>query len=468
MTTGTVAALSPTPQAFAVRFKDLERWSVDSFRRVEWCWPADVIRPIGEVLSHKRNEVDDAIDRVEVPIIEKISFGGVVSVTQPKRRTGYKGRLFWAESGDLAYSKIRVKQGSLAVVPDCIPRLAVSAEYPVYSIDAERADGRYLELVVRSSAFLRVLDGIAHGGGTKTRIPPDEFEKQSIPLPPLSVQRAIVSAWEQAQAEVADTRLRIAELEGKIEADFLAALGLPQPTPVDLPKCFAVQWIDFRRWSVSYSQRAQVGADLTQGTYPVVPLGDCLQSLQYGTSEKANSAGRGTPILRIKNIKNGEVDTTDLKHIALPDSTRASLRLDDGDILIIRTSGSRELVGTCAVFHGEEEQVFASYLIRLRTEPEKALADYLTYFVNCSLGQTQVDAVSRQIMQNNINTQEIRALEIPLPPLSVQRRIVNNIGTGRRKIAALKADAAQKVQQAKVEVEAMILGEKPVPRTSQA
>jgi type I restriction enzyme S subunit len=61
--------------------------------------------------------------------------------------------------------------------------------------------------------------------------------------------------------------------------------------------------------------------------------------LQYGTSEKANEQGRGVPVLRIANIKDGQVDMSDLKHIELPEKTRESLALMDGDSLIIRTSG---------------------------------------------------------------------------------------------------------------------------------
>jgi len=74
---------------------------------------------------------------------------------------------------------------TLGLPGDHIERLAVSAEYPVYEIDQKQADGRYLELVVRSSAFLRLLDGLSHGGSTKTRIPSNEFDKQTIPLHPL-------------------------------------------------------------------------------------------------------------------------------------------------------------------------------------------------------------------------------------------------------------------------------------------
>ena len=132
--------------------------------------------------------------------------------------------------------------------------------------------------------------------------------------------------------------------------------------------------------------------------------------------------------------------------------------LEDGDILIIRTSGSRDLVGTCAVFHEEGNYVFASYLIRLRTDREKADADFVSWFINSSLGRQQVDAISRQIMQNNINSEEIQSLQIPLPPLDVQKAIVQRVEVGRKAIAREREAADLKKQEIEAEIEALILG----------
>jgi type I restriction enzyme, S subunit len=226
-----------------------------------------------------------------------------------------------------------------------------------------------------------------------------------------------------------------------------------------LPKAFAVWWTDFLRWSVSYNQQAQSGVDITQGKYPVLSLNSCLEMVQYGTSEKANSAGRGTPVLRINNVKGRTIDTSHLKHLELPEKVRRGLLLSDGDILVIRTSGSRDLVGTCAVFHELGQYVFASYLIRLRPDLSKANSDFIVWFLNSSLGRQQVDATSRQIMQNNINSEELRSLQIPLPPLPVQQAMMKRVEAGRAEIAALKADAQARADAAKADVEAMILGQ---------
>ncbi len=454
------AATASRQRVFVVSWSDMDRWVV----------PAPVLMrgtlPKGWTTAKVAELVRLVTDRVEVDAECEYKMAGVRLYGQGVfHRETVRGDQLSAKyvaplaPGALIYNRLFAWKASFAVVPDEFSDCFVSNEFPQVITDSAKLLPEYLYLWAVSEPTIRAVNAASTGSAavSRNRFRENFFLEFDISLPPLRTQRAIVSAWDQAQREIAETRQRIAELEEKIETEFLAELGLAKSAAADLPKCFAVRWIDFWRWSVSYNQRSQAGADLTNGTYPVVALGTCLESLQYGTSEKANRDGRGTPILRIKNIKGGEVDTGDLKHIELSDSARAAILLNDGDILIIRTSGSRELVGTCAVFHDDGEYVFASYLIRLRSELGTALADYLAYFINCSLGQAQVDAVSRQIMQSNINTEEIRALEIPLPPLPIQRRIVKKINAGRRMIAALGAEANHKAEQARADVEAMIL-----------
>jgi len=63
----------------------------------------------------------------------------------------------------------------------------------------------------------------------------------------------------------------------------------------------------------------------------------------------------------------------------------------------------------------------------------------------------------------NKNKECIEMIEVPLPPLEIQKNLVEKMTTQRKVIAELKAEADEKSKQAKEDVEAMILGIKPVP-----
>ena len=106
--------------------------------------------------------------------------------------------------------------------------------------------------------------------------------------------------------------------------------------------------------------------------------------------------------------------------------------------------------------------MFASYLIRLRTSLDKADPDFVSWLLNTPLGRQQIEATARKIMQNNINAEEIRALQIPLPRVTTQRGIMERVQEGQAKADTLRSEADELAAQASAEVEEMILGTRPV------
>jgi hypothetical protein len=65
-------------------------------------------------------------------------------------------------------------------------------------------------------------------------------------------------------------------------------------------------------------------------------------------------------------------------------------------------------------------------------------------------------------MQNNINSEELRKLQIPLPSLSAQQAMMRRVELKRCQIAELKASAKARADKTKADVESMILGTKAV------
>ena len=65
-------------------------------------------------------------------------------------------------------------------------------------------------------------------------------------------------------------------------------------------------------------------------------------------------------------------------------------------------------------------------------------------------------------MQNNINSQELKLLKIPLPPIRVQREMLQRITYVRQESALLRTEAKELLEKATIGVEQMILGTRPV------
>ena len=53
-----IAANTVAPRAFAVLWKDLDRWSVNSFQLAAWRWPSACIKPLSTALERRCEPVD--------------------------------------------------------------------------------------------------------------------------------------------------------------------------------------------------------------------------------------------------------------------------------------------------------------------------------------------------------------------------------------------------------------------------
>ena len=223
----------------------------------------------------------------------------------------------------------------------------MSNEFPQFITDPAKLLPEYLYLWSISEQTIRAVTAASTGSAavSRNRFREDFFLEFDMPVPPMAVQREIVSAWEQAQAEVAYTRQRIAELEGKTESEFLADLGLTKPQPAKLPKVLAVQWHELERWSVMFNQLASVNVDISDGKYQVSSLGG-VAAVSYGIQKSpANRPGEhARPYLRVANVQRGELDLREVKTINVPDAEMPGLRLEPGD-LVVCEGNSADLVG---------------------------------------------------------------------------------------------------------------------------
>src|SRR5208282_3217914 len=100
------------------------------------------------------------------------------------------------------------------------------------------------------------------------------------------------------------------------------------------------------------------------------------------------------PVLRIPNVSAGKIDLSDLKFADFEQKELAKLRLQEGDILVVRSNGSADLVGKPALVEDSAVGLaYAGYLIRLR--PKKGTA--LPRFVRAMLQSPQV----RKVIETN-------------------------------------------------------------------
>ena len=184
------------------------------------------------------------------------------------------------------------------------------------------------------------------------------------------------------------------------------------------------------------------------GRWETVKLGDVIEKPTYGTSKKCDYGIDGIGVIRIPNIGDGFINDEDLKYAVFSEEEKEKYALKNGDLLTIRSNGSVDLVGKCALIScNEEKYLFAGYLIRLRPNGEKANSKFLLYTLESHNLRVQIEEKAKSTSGvNNINSVEIQSLQISLPPLSEQHRIVKEIESRLSQAEAAEASIAEALQ----------------------
>jgi type I restriction enzyme S subunit len=252
-------------------------------------------------------------------------------------------------------------------------------------------DRRFLAYWIQANAdYLR-----ARGrGSTFLQISKEDLSQLPVPVPKLDEQRRIVARIEEAMQQVDEVQL----LHTANLATSHALL------PALLKEQFAA----------------------ISGTSESATIGGITVESRYGTSEKCSPDDAGTPVLRIPNVADRRCNLNDLKYLPHTIDADNSLALVPGDVLVVRTNGSPELVGRCAVVP-KLDRVFgyASYLIRLRLDQSRARPSFVSYYLSSTFGRDQIARLRRTSAgQYNINGTAIASIELPLPPVDVQDAMV--------------------------------------------
>ncbi|MWB77971.1 hypothetical protein GLS40_08050 [Pseudooceanicola sp. 216_PA32_1] len=153
-------------------------------------------------------------------------------------------------------------------------------------------------------------------------------------------------------------------------------------------------------------------------------LSEASKDISYGFTTSATSQQGRPKFLRITDVQDYSVNWASVPYCQ--DEPPEKFNLASGDIVIARTgatTGKSYLISQVP-----ERTVFASYLIRVRAnvciDPP-----FLSRFMQSPAYWEQITTVSKGTAQPGANASILGALEIPLPPLPEQRRIVRKLDT---------------------------------------
>lgn len=330
-------------------------------------------------------------------------------VTSPKHRF---------RAGQVLYSKIRPYLAKAAMAP--YSGLCSADMYPIDAL----IEGKYLLHWILSDDFT------AHAAGHQGRsvLPKiNQAALQTVPVPvaPLGEQERIVTAIEEAFSKLDAGEaglLTVRQLLKRMRDAVLAAAAtgrLVGQDPTDAPATkllaeLGVEPFDDSRLpllppSWSWAQVQDVGqVDLGRQRSPKYHSGDNMK-----------------PYLRVANVFEDRIDTSDVMEMHFEPEAFERSRLVVGDILL-NEGQTPELLGRPAMYRGDPPDVaFTNSLLRFRAaagiEPQWAL---LVFRHHMHSGRfTRESRITTNIA--HLSAARFKSVEFPVPPAEEQRRIVD-------------------------------------------
>ena len=293
-----------------------------------------------------------------------------------------------------------IDEGVLAV-QELTEEGIVSPAYKIWDVNMDRVIPVYLELALRSPRSIEYYKSKLRGTTARRRSITDaEFCAMQIKLPGLKEQERIIELISRARTISAKRQQELDTLDELIKARF-------------------VELFD-------------------NGNYPKIRLGDACKKITDGTHKTPNYIDEGITFISAKNIVNGELDFSDVKHISEEEYQEIQKRCqtEKNDILLSK-SGS---LGAPVIVRTEEKLGLFESLAVLKYERDRFLPEFLCEQLKTDMIQRQFTTGTKGVAIKHLHLGVIADTEIIEPPVKEQKAFADFVKqVDKSKVAVQRA-----------------------------
>jgi len=337
---------------------------------------------------------------------------------------------FPCKENDFLVAEIDAKVGGYGIVPKELVNAIVSSHYFLFEIDKDKLIPEFLSVLTKCNEFSKQVK--ATGSTNYAAIRPYHVLEYLIPLPSIDEQNKIVVQYNKKIALAEKQRNQAKEIEAEIESYLFKVLGIKKANDRINKKGLHL---------VSLNQLEKWGLDFIEDISNKSTLFD-----EYKISEICNISSGGTPLRSRKEyyfngnipwIKTGELENEIIydseEKITIEGLNNSSAKLYKKDSLIIAMYGAT--IGKTAKL-GVSASTNQACAVLFNIDNKIIVTDFLWEFL-----QAQIDNFKKLAYgsaQPNLNAGIISNYRIPIPPLNVQREIIENIFNLKSKSKDLK------------------------------
>ncbi|WP_241733859.1 restriction endonuclease subunit S [Micrococcus luteus] len=307
------------------------------------------------------------------------------------------------EPGTFAFNPYLLWAGALAMNDLGFSGVA-SPLYPTFRV-REGLDESYVYRILSAPGMVARYDSVAFGSvPRRRRTSVKDFLSLRVPeLPSLDKQRRIAAILDRADEQRSRRRAQITHLMDLRSTVFEYLFPSPGKNVRPL------------------GEVAAVSSGITKG-------------------RKVKEAVREVPYMAVANVQAGSLDLTGVKTIAATEAEISKYELREGDLLLTE-GGDPDKLGRGTVWRGELPlALHQNHIFRVRLPEEGAVVipEYLESYVASHAAKSYFLRSAKQTTGiASINSTQLKALPVPVPPFSVQREfaaVVAKIDAQRERI----------------------------------
>ena len=425
-----------------VGFKQIGNWSVNHIlgQRIGYNRKYSS-RPIGSFVKRSSTTINVQNDKQYKQVTLKTKGGGAVLRDIKNGKDIGTKKQFVVSEGQFIMSKIDARNGAFGVVPKELDGAIVTADFPVFDVEADIINPEYFALISSTNVFARFAQSCSRGTTNRQRIDIKLFLSQQIPTPSLHEQQALVKAYNERIKQAKDLEEQASLIEKSIEEYLLCELGIYTDNKNSKTQSGYLQIVRFKnieKWSIEkINNHGKFYFDKSK--YPITAIKTIVKTIDGGK----------TPSTSKSEYWNGNiywVSAKDMKELfleSIQDRITETAVLESG--LKVHPEGSILCVFRSGILRHSFPICTTKYPVTINQDLKVLSIDEMTvskmYFVYYLrfLQEMVLDASRKKgVTVESINMEDFLNIPMILPPKINQIEIVNHINLLLEQIKGLR------------------------------
>ena len=433
-----------------VKFRNVTNWSVSHILGMNVGFNEKYpMVMIGDIVTRSTETINIEDDKVYKQVTLKTNGGGAV----PRKDGIKKGkeigtkRQFVVHTDQFIMSKIDARNGAFGVIEPDLDGSIVTADFPVFDVDKSRVMPEYLKLISSTSRFVEFAKSCSSGTTNRQRIDVNQFLLQRIPLPPLDVQKILVTSYNNKLQQVEGIELKTQELRQKIE-DYLqeklgvsSSKGSSEAEKNSLSRKYQflnfVRFKNVDRWDVSsfYKEKAKIGK------YENSTIGKCVEFFMedsFGNSLRVETSKHPKDDFQYVGMECVEKNTGFLiekRIVKGRDIKSQTIRVPFNFFLYGKL---RPYLNKYWLNENHDDNVVCSSEFFVFSIKPSINSDYFKCYISSNLVQNQIANSFSGARMPRINEDVFKAIVIPIPPQIIQDKIADSFNLNMKLMSEMK------------------------------